>query len=65
MNLSISFSEDWWYRNHNIVNDESYWLDPYNKMVVDQKKKQILYDRFGDIGLGENNPPLICIHNLF
>lgn len=55
----IFFHSDWWYKNYGIDFGKKYYFDPEYRMRVNKKKERILYERFGDLGLGSPNPSLV------
>jgi len=51
----VVFHPNWWNKNYGIIFNEDYFFDPETRVKVEQQHRQILFDRFGDIGLGEAN----------
>ena len=60
------FHPDWWHKNLGISFDESFFYDPRRRVEDEQKMEQLLYDRFGDLGLGEDHdkqlPQIGAVH---
>ena len=53
--IDIVFHPNWWNKNYGLKFTEEYFFDPERRVAQEQQMRQILYDRFGDIGLGEKN----------
>jgi len=51
----VVFHPDWWNKNFGIIFNENYFFDPQTRVEVEQQHRQILFDRFGNLGLGEKN----------
>lgn len=64
--VDIVFHPDWWHKNLGISFDESFFYDPRRRVEDEQKMEQLLYDRFGDLGLGEDHdkqlPQIGAVH---
>ena len=57
--VDIVFHPDWWNHNAGITFDESFFYDPRRRVEDEQKMEQVLYDRFGALGLGaDHDKPL-------
>jgi hypothetical protein len=55
--IDISFSPAWWYHHYGMAfDDPRVWSDPIRYTERDRDQRRILYERFGDVGLGEANP---------
>lgn len=60
--LGVGFYPDWWASNHGITFGEEYYSNPDYRVEAQSKMQKVLYDRFGDVGLGNPDPeprPLI------
>jgi uroporphyrinogen-III decarboxylase len=60
--LGVGFYPDWWYKHFCISFDKRYYFDPETRIEARMEMDKRLYDRFGDVGLGDPNPkpkPLI------
>jgi len=55
--VSITFSPAWWRARHGITFGEEVWADPVARTEQDRALRRLLYDHFGDVGLGEADPP--------
>jgi uroporphyrinogen-III decarboxylase len=53
--VAVVFNPNWWFRNHAISFDRSFYFHPQERVENDVKMRQVLYDRFG---FGEPNPKL-------
>ena len=64
--VDIVFHPSWWHKNAGISFDESFFYDPSRRVADEQKMEQLLYDRFGDLGLGEDHdkalPQIGAVH---
>ena len=54
--FNITFGPVWWNQNYNMVYNEDFWQDPIARTERDIKQRHLLFERFGNIGLGEQNP---------
>lgn len=64
-----TFSEAWFHQNYGLSFGEKYYLDPIARTEQDREAARLLYDRFGEAGLGERDPRPrpnleICGHRL-
>ena len=53
--VDVVFHPSWWHRHAGISFDESFFYDPRRRVEDEQRMEQLLYDRFGDLGLGEDH----------
>ena len=64
--VDIVFHPSWWHHNAGISFDESFFYDPRRRVEDERKMEQVLYDRFGDLGLGEDHlrdlPQIGAVH---
>ena len=64
--VDIVLHPSWWFHNEGITFDEDFFFHPKKRVEVEQKMEKILYDRWGEFGLGsdrENQLPVIgAIH---
>lgn len=64
--VDIVFHPSWWHKNAGISFDESFFYDPRRRVEDEQKMEQLLYDRFGHLGLGEDHdkalPQIGAVH---
>ena len=54
--LDISFAPAWWYHHYGMTFGERDWLDPIARTERDREQRRLLFERFGDVGLGERDP---------
>ncbi len=60
--LGVGFYPDWWYQNYGISFGRNYYYDAEYRVKAQGKMQKALYDRLGDVGLGNPDPapkPLI------
>lgn len=60
--LGVGFYPDWWHKNYGISFAKEYYHDPDYRVDCQARMQKALYERFGDVGLGNPNPgprPLI------
>ena len=53
--VDVIFHARWWHENHGIIFDEGFFLDPCRRVEDERRMRAALYDRFGDLGLGEKD----------
>ena len=54
--ISISFAPAWWHHHYGISFDQHSWQDPVRRTELNREQRRLLFDRFGDVGLGDRNP---------
>jgi hypothetical protein len=54
--IELVFNPNWWYQSASISFDESFYMDPVRRIEYDQTMRRNLYQRYGEIGLGEPDP---------
>ena len=54
--LGITFHPKWWNVRHGIDFGEKFFLDPAYRIEQDMKMRRALWERFGDLGIGEESP---------
>lgn len=52
----ITFHPKWWHKNAGIDFSQPYFDDPAYRMDCDVRMRRCLYERFGDLGIGEKAP---------
>lgn len=60
--LGVGFYPDWWYKHYGIAFERSYYFDPETRVEARLEMDRRLYERFGEVGLGDPDPkpkPLI------
>lgn len=51
--VDVVFHADWWHTHYGLCFDEPFHFDASVRVESEQSMRQALYDRFGDLGLGE------------
>jgi methanogenic corrinoid protein MtbC1/uroporphyrinogen-III decarboxylase len=62
IHLGVGFYPDWWNKHYGIAYDREYYFDPEIRVEARLEMDKRLYERFGDVGLGDPDPqpkPLI------
>lgn len=54
--VELVFNPNWWYRTAGISFDERFYLDPDTRVRNDVTMRRVLWQRYGDLGLGEADP---------
>ena len=60
--LGVGFYPDWWHKHYGFSFDREYYFDPEKRVRTRMEMEKKLYERFGDVGLGNPDPepkPLI------
>lgn len=63
--VELVFNPNWWHQTAGICFDQSFYLDPQARIRNDVIMRHTLYQRYGELGLGEPNPeprPVIGSH---
>jgi hypothetical protein len=53
--VDLIFHPDWWHTHYGLDFREPFHFDPQVRVESERQMRQALYDRFGDLGLGERN----------
>ena len=53
--VEIVFHPSWWNRHYGLTFDETFFFDPAKRVESERLMRAALYERFGDVGLGEAN----------
>jgi hypothetical protein len=48
----VVFHPSWWHAHAGITFDEDFFYDPRRRVADERKMEQVLYEKFGDLGLG-------------
>jgi hypothetical protein len=63
--IEITFSPGWWSAKYGMdFSSATDWQDPVRYTARDQEQRRLLFERFGDVGIGEINPqpnPLVGV----
>jgi hypothetical protein len=51
--VDVVFHPDWWHTHYGLDFREPFHFDPAVRVESERRMRQALYDRFGDLGLGE------------
>lgn len=54
--VDITFHPSWWHKNAGTCFNKEFFYNADYRVEADIKMRQVLFDKFGDMGLGENNP---------
>ncbi len=54
--LGVSFYPDWWNKHYNLSFGKEYYFDPETRIETRLEIDRRLYERFGDVGLGDPDP---------
>lgn len=52
----VTFHPGWWHRHCGVDFDKRFFDDPEYRIACDVKMRKLLYEKFGDYGIGEANP---------
>lgn len=65
--VEVVFHPSWWHKHGRIDFDEDFFWDPRRRVEDERRMERVLYERFGDLGLGEDRdldlPVLGPVHN--
>jgi len=53
--VEVVFHPNWWYKNYGIKFDKNFFFDPETRVQSDRMMHQYLFERFPDLGLGEQD----------
>ncbi len=52
----ITFHPSWWHKHCGVDFDKRFFDEPEYRIACDVKMRKLLYEKFGDYGIGEKNP---------
>jgi hypothetical protein len=55
--LDVVFHPNWWHKHYGLAFDRDFFYDPGRRVWQEQRMRQLLYERFGDLGLGQKDTP--------
>jgi hypothetical protein len=55
--VDVVFHPNWWHKNYGLTFDRDFFYDPRRRVRQEQRMRQLLYERFGDLGLGQEKAP--------
>jgi len=65
--VEVVFHPSWWHRHAGLTFDEDFFYHPARRVEAERRMEQILYERFGDLGLGKDRdrdlPVIGAVHN--
>jgi hypothetical protein len=65
--VEVVFHPSWWHKHAGISFDEDFFYHPVRRVEVERRMEQVLFDRFGRFGLGEDRgrdlPAIGAVHN--
>ena len=53
--VDVVFHARWWHEEYGITFDEGFFIGPRRRVEDERRMRAALYDRFGDLGLGEKD----------
>jgi hypothetical protein len=66
LRVDIVFSPSWWHKNAGITFDRDFFFHPLYRVEAEQKMEQILYEKWGRFGLGQEKdtvkPEIGAVH---
>ncbi len=54
--FELVFNPNWWFQTAGISFDERFYLDPATRIADDVTMRRVLWRRYADLGLGEEDP---------
>ncbi len=54
--IELVFNPNWWHRTAGISFDEPFYMDAKTRIQNDVIMRRVLYERYGDLGLGQADP---------
>ena len=54
--IELVFNPNWWHHTADISFDKSFYFDPDTRIRNDVIMRRVLYERFGDLGMGAADP---------
>lgn len=54
--VDVTFHPEWWHKHAKVSFREEFFTDPDYRIDCDIKMRKVLYEKFGDLGLGEKEP---------
>jgi hypothetical protein len=55
--VDVVFHPNWWHKHHGLAFDRDFFYDPERRVWQEQRMRGLLYERFGDLGLGQKDAP--------
>ena len=64
--IQVTFAPAWWRANYGMTFTENILRDPIARTEMEREQRRLLYERFGEVGLGERDPqPLPCVDGAY
>jgi hypothetical protein len=57
LHTDVVFHPNWWNKNYGLAFDRGFFYDPTRRVNQEKQMRELLYERFGDLGLGCRNAP--------
>jgi hypothetical protein len=55
--VDVVFHPNWWHKNYGLTFDYDFFYQPERRVWQEQRMRQLLYERFGEVGLGQKDAP--------
>jgi hypothetical protein len=55
--VDVVFHPNWWHQNYGLSFDRDFFYDPERRAWQEARMRALLYERFGDLGLGQKDAP--------
>lgn len=53
----VVFHPNWWNKHYGLTFEKDFFYDPKRRVDQERKMRTLLYERFGDLGLGQKDAP--------
>jgi len=57
LHADVVFHPNWWNKNYGLTFEREFFFDPSRRVWQEQKMRQLLYERFGDLGISQKEAP--------
>jgi hypothetical protein len=65
--VEVVFHPSWWHRHAGLTFEEDFFYHPARRVEAERRMEKVLYEHFGDLGLGEDHdqdrPIIGAVHN--
>jgi hypothetical protein len=55
--VDVVFHPNWWHKHYDLAFDRDFFYNPERRVWQEQRMRGLLYERFGDLGLGQKDAP--------
>jgi len=55
--VDVVFHPNWWHKNYDLTFEWDFFYNPERRVQQEQQMRRLLYERFGDLGLGQKDAP--------